>query len=147
MTATVLRKPPSYVPGGKAVRDALRGSVMMEKGPDFDMGGDTAVALFETYANTFVEAIICRVTAASDTAAMFCIGLSTTSSDLFIPRQPSMLLNTGIISSRNAVTEHGRGWFSDTGDIIYAYMDTPGATDDLGTVTPYIVYRVFAGEV
>jgi hypothetical protein len=147
MTATILRRPPSYVEGGKAVRDALRGSVMMEKGPDFDMGGSTAVALFEVHANTFVEAIICRVTAASDTGNMFCLGVSTTSSDLFIPRTPGMLLNTGIVSSRGAVSEHGRGWFTDTGDIIYAYIETAGATDDLGTVTPYIVYRVFAGEV
>jgi hypothetical protein len=147
MAATVLRKPPSFVPGGKPVRDALRGSLMMEQGPTFTLGGDTAVALFEVYANTFVESIICRVTEASDTAGQFCIGLTTASSDMFIPRQPGALLNIGIVSSRDAVSPYGRGWFTDTGDIIYAYVDTPGATDDLGSVTPYITYRVFAGEV
>jgi hypothetical protein len=150
-TAINLRQPPTYVEGGKAVRDAARGALMMEQGPVVycatSATADTVQALFNVPVNTFIVDIICRKTEVANGSTergSFTIGTST-DVDLFVATDPQMWASTVSIRMSESISAGRAGFITTEALTINAYVEPYDAT--AGKMIPYIIYRCFNKEI
>lgn len=166
MAATIpvpLVRPPSFVPGGKSSRDALRHTTFTVRGPSITINDTTPQPLFTVPANTFIDEIICvkevvlNGTAATDNAECYATVGTSTDAALFISGVTAAWDALNTVSSKvvaTAAAVGGAGYLcTDDNEIIATITKGDNATGGgdagvtEGTMRFYCKYRSFSGEL